>query len=290
MHMIATGRMRRAWTALIVGAGLTTGFGALALVGPAAVSSTVPGPILLHPNHPLGAKGGHGHGGGGSSVGWASSNWSGYAITGSTYTAVTGNWTVPSVAPSNTVTYSAAWAGIDGFNNNSLIQTGTEQDNLFGIPRYGAWWTTSAQGFAEQTITTGCTGSGSCGRVVPGDRMTASINGSIGGAWTITLSDSTQSWSFTEGPIAYSGPGTSAEWIMEAPSGLGGVLPLAHYSSPMTFDPGTVNNNANPTLVASNGGEMIQGRQVVSIPSGPDTDTDGFNMAYGSTAPGAPGT
>jgi len=33
---------------------------------------------------------------------------------------------------------------------------------------------------------------------------------------------------------------------------------------------------------------MIQGGSIVSIPSVPDSDVDGFNMAYGSTAPAAP--
>jgi hypothetical protein len=35
---------------------------------------------------------------------------------------------------------------------------------------------------------------------------------------------------------------------------------------------------------------MVQKRVQVSTPSSPDGDTDGFNMAYGSTAPAAPGS
>jgi hypothetical protein len=176
--------------------------------------------------------------------------------------------------------------GIDGFNNSSLIQTGTEQDSYSGSAHYAAWWTTSAQGFAEQPISSGCTGAGQCGKVQPGDRMTAGISGTIGGNWTMTLADSTQGWSFTEGPIAYKGPGASAEWIMEAPTVGGRVAPIAHYST-FAFDPGTV-NGTSPGLVATNGGELIQGGAVTSIPSGPDADADGFNSAYGSVQPAAP--
>ena len=35
---------------------------------------------------------------------------------------------------------------------------------------------------------------------------------------------------------------------------------------------------------------MIQRNRQVSTPSAPDGDTDGFNMAYGSKAPAAPGS
>ena len=89
-------------------------------------------------------------------AGWASSNWSGYAETSSTpFSGITGEWKVPGVTGPNG-SYSATWIGIDGFTNSSLIQTGTEQNYLNGSAEYSAWWTTSSQNFAEQTITTGC--------------------------------------------------------------------------------------------------------------------------------------
>src|SRR4029077_10616361 len=69
------------------------------------------------------------------SAGWASSNWSGYAKTG-TYTKVTAAWVVPSVAKSRKASYSSQWVGIDGFNNSNLIQTGTEADYYNGSGPY----------------------------------------------------------------------------------------------------------------------------------------------------------
>ena len=244
------------------------------------------GQLQLHPNH-LSARPPSG-GGGSSWPGWASSNWSGYAVTAASvpFTSATAAWTVPSVGPTKSPSYSAAWVGIDGFTNSSLIQTGTEQDYYSGGAHYAAWWTTSAQGFAEQQITSGCTGTGPCGVVLPGDRMTASISGTIGGNWTMSLSDATQSWSFTRGPIAYNGPGASAEWIMEAPTVGGRVAPIAKYST-FAFDTGTANGVA-PSLLASAGGELIQKGAVASIPSAPDIDADGFNSAFGSTQPRVP--
>jgi hypothetical protein len=64
------------------------------------------------------------------------------------------------------------------------------------------------------------------------------------------------------------------------------VATLANYGH-TTFDPGTV-NGANPGLTASDGGVMVQKRVQVSTPSNPDSDTDGFNIAYGASAPAPP--
>jgi Peptidase A4 family len=212
-----------------------------------------------------------------SNAGWASSNWSGYAKTGS-YTKVTGAWSVPSVAASSKATYGSQWVGIDGFNNSNLIQTGTETDYYNGSAHYAAWWEILP---AAETVITSIS-------VHPGDHMTASITKGSGTSWTIILSDTSTNKSFSI-VKTYTGPGTSAEWIEEAPSVGGHIATLAHYSSPDTFDPETA-NGGNPGLTAANGGVMIQRNRQVSTPSAPDHDTDGFNMAYGSTAPAAPGS
>ncbi len=208
-------------------------------------------------------------------TGWASSNWSGYAITGTTYTSVTGEWDVPSVSATKSATYSSDWVGIDGFNNSSLIQTGTEADYYNGSAHYGAWWEILPAPATFVSMT-----------VQPGDHMQASIVKGSGGTWTITLTNVTRKQTFTT-QKSYSGPGASAEWILEAPTVGGRQATLAHYSSPDTFDPGTA-NNGNPKLVANDGGVLIQKHKQVSTPSIPDSDTDGFNMSYGATAPSPP--
>jgi Peptidase A4 family len=209
------------------------------------------------------------------SAGWASSNWSGYAITG-TFTAVTAQWKVPSVARSKGSTYSSAWVGIDGFNNSNLIQTGTESDYYSGAAHYYAWWEILP---AAETRITSMT-------VRPGDTMTASITKGSGSSWTITIRDTNSGGSFTT-VQTYSGAGTSAEWIEEAPSIGGHVATLATYSSPDTFDPGTA-DGGNPRLTAADSGVMVQKHRQVSTPSVPDGDTDGFNVSYGATAPAPP--
>jgi hypothetical protein len=208
-----------------------------------------------------------------SATGWASSNWSGYAITGGPFTSVTGSWVVPAVAKTKRATYSSSWAGIDGFNNSNLIQAGTEQDYYSGAAHYNAWWEILPA--AETRISL---------NVVPGDHMTVTITRASGGAWTIRVSDA-RSGSFTT-TRSYSGPGTSAEWIQEAPSVGGRIATLAKYGE-ATFDPGTANGKS-PSLVAGDGGVMIQKNVQVSTPSVPDTDVDGFNVSYGSSAPAPP--
>ncbi len=210
-----------------------------------------------------------------ANAGWNSSNWSGYALSGSGFNSVTGSWTVQAVAASSRSTYSSQWIGIDGFNNSNLIQTGTESDYVNGAARYGAWWEILP---AAETVISGLP-------VHPGDHMSASVSNSSGTAWTIRISDDTtgQSFSTTQ---TYTGPRTSAEWIEEAPTVGGRVATLANYGL-TTFDPGTV-NGGSPHLTASEGGVMVQKRVQVSTPSSPDGDTDGFAAQYGASTPAPP--
>jgi hypothetical protein len=248
----------------------------LAFAGCATLASI----IAASPSTPVAAVAHHpreGRGPGVANLGWSSSNWSGYAVTGSGFVVVTGSWTVQAVSPTKRATYSSQWIGIDGFTNSSLIQTGTESDYYRGSGHYDAWWEILP---ATQTVIPSLT-------VTPGDRMSASVTSNGNGTWTLAISNNTTGGSFST-VQSYSGPQTSAEWIEEAPTVGGRIAPLAHYSSPQTFDPGTINGGVNPQLTASEGGEMIQQGQVVSIPSNPDTDTDGFNVSYGSAQPAPP--
>lgn len=255
---------------------LTLGASLMVVALPAMTSSVA----LLPTNAPrIGAGKPHG-GGGGTTSGWSSSNWSGYALSSSTngtYNSISGQWVVPTVQSGHGSTYSSSWIGIDGFNNSSLIQTGTEQDYSSGSAHYYAWWEILPA--SETEI------SPSQYPVQPGDHMSANIQNNGNGTWTIVIDDTTANWSFST-TQNYSGPGTSAEWIEEAPTIGGHVATLANYGQ-TTFNPGTV-NAGNPDLTVADSGVMIQKRSQVSTPSGPDTDTDGFNVAYGSKAPSPP--
>jgi len=238
---------------------------------------------------------------------WASSNWSGYAETG-TYTGVTSTWTVPSVSASSTNTFSSVWVGVDGFNNSNLIQTGTEEDWYNGSAHYNAWWEILPA--AETALPSGYA-------VAPGDRMSASIYKTTATAlvsrhrlahyWWINISDAGH-WNFSTYQL-YTGPGTSAEWVVEAPQVNGRIATLAHYAfngvgtTVGDFDNAGVytgqvaGGTATPppappllsaALTASESGVMVQNNVQVSTPSTPDSARTAFNAAYGASAPAAP--
>ncbi len=234
---------------------------------------------------------------------WSASNWSGYAETG-TFTGVAGTWTVPSVASSSSASYSSAWIGVDGFNDSNLIQTGTEEDYYSGAAHYDAWWEILPA--AETEIST------STYPVSPGDRMSASIwktsttsgRGRRGGTvWDITISDTTKGWKFSTAQT-YSGAGTSAEWIMEAPEVGGKIATLAHYTFSPPSGTGDFDNAGILTTVGTSGvtptytgaglnyandsGVMVQNSVQVSTPGDPDTALTAFNAAYGATLPSTP--
>jgi Peptidase A4 family len=210
--------------------------------------------------------------------GWASRNWSGYAVTGSGFTRVTGSWRVPSVARTKPATYSASWVGIDGFNNGNLIQAGTSQDwsKAAGAARYYAWWEIlpAAETPIPATVIT----------VRPGDLIRVSITkGSP--SWTITLANVTRGQSFTT-LQHYTGPGTSAEWIEETPTIGRRIAKLAVYSL-TTFNDSTV-NGLNPAFTTANRGVLVRGKRQLSTPSFPSVDRDGFATQYGKLTPAAP--
>jgi hypothetical protein len=258
----------------------------------------------------------------GTTATWASSNWSGYAEPGS-YTAISGSWTVPSVTAgaassgggrsrfgggyaSASAWYSASWLGVDGFTDNNLIQTGTEQDFYGGAAHYSAWWEILPA--AETTIST------STYPVAPGDEMTASIvetpatvtvgggrrgGGTLEHVWTITLGDLTRGWTFTTSQ-PYNGAGSSAEWVIEAPQINGAIAPLADYSfAPAAAAAGDFSGARVATTIggaltgaglnfANDAGAMIQNGAQVSTPGQPDTADTAFNALYGASAPAAP--
>jgi len=210
---------------------------------------------------------------------WSSKNWSGYALTGTGFTQVTGTWRVPRVQVPRKRhyrknTFSSSWVGIDGFGDSSLIQAGTEQDWVNGKAFYQVWWEVLPA--AETPITSMA--------IRPGDEVAVSITGGTPD-WAITVADVTTSQSFTT-LQAYSGPETSAEWIQEAPT-IGRHVATLAPDTTVTFDGGTL-NGANPGLVSTEAGAMFKGRHQISTPSSPDSERDGFAVAYGAIAPPAP--
>jgi hypothetical protein len=195
-----------------------------------------------------------------------STNWSGYAETGSGFTSATASWTVPTVTASSGSTYSSAWVGIDGDGNSNLIQTGTEADYVGGRATYNAWWEILPA--AETRITTVT--------VKPGDKITASVSKTSGTTWAIKLTDTTTGKSFTTSKT-YRGKGASVEYIQEAPEINGQIAKIAKFST-FSFTGLTV-NGGNPNLTSADQINLVQNGVTYSTPSAP-SGGNSFSVSY----------
>jgi hypothetical protein len=158
------------------------------------------------------------------------SNWSGYAVSDETFTAVSGAWTVPTLdCGSHASAYSAHWIGIDGDTDDTVEQDGTEADCLGGAAHYDAWY----ELYGDSAVNNGYEMELSQ-TVLQGDAMSASVS-VTDNLWTLTIADATQGWSYTTQPIAFTAGQSSAEWIGERPELCGArscsLTPLADFGS-----------------------------------------------------------
>lgn len=151
-----------------------------------------------------------------------STNWSGYADTGSGFSTVTGSWTEPTATCSGrTESLAAFWVGIDGYSSSSVEQDGTLVECYRGTAYYYTWW--------EMYPTNAIQVVGSSLR--PGDAISASVVRS-GSSYTLKVTDSTHTAnSFTTTQTCSGCANSSAEWIAEAPSSSSGVEPLSDFHS-----------------------------------------------------------
>lgn len=169
-----------------------------------------------------------------------STNWSGYAVTGANgaYSSVSASWTEPTATCTSrrSAQYASFWVGLDGYNSNSVEQTGTDADCSGRTPVYYGWYE-MYPAFPVNFPNT----------VRPGDSMSASVTFSGTQTFTLVLKDSTQNWTQT---IVQNQSGlarSSAEVITEAPSSSRGVLPLANF--------GTVSYSTSSANGSSLGGQ-----------------------------------
>lgn len=252
--------------ALRVTAVLGTAAGLALAVVPAAASAAQPHAhphaVSHAPNHRVVSPRDHvtGH----TKSAQQSSNWSGYAETGS-YTSATATWTVPTVTTTSDDRYSSDWVGIDGYNNSDLIQLGTEQDSIGGQAQYQAWWEILPA--AETPIDSVS--------ISPGDSITATIQSNGDGTWNMSLTDNSNGQSFST-TQSYSGPGASVEYIEEAPE-VGGSIASPAELSQSDFSGLTANGN-DPGLTSSDEIDLVQNGTTYYQPS--LTGTNSFSVSY----------
>ncbi len=199
-----------------------------------------------------------------------STNWSGYADTSTTFSTAAGNWTEPSVSCSGGRTsYAAFWVGIDGFTSGSVEQDGTLAECSGGRAFYFSWWEMYPTN-AIQTV-------GSS--VQPGDSISASVARS-GTSYTLKVTDSSHSAnSFTTTQSCSSCANSSAEWIAEAPSGSGGVLPLADFHS-WTLSGATVNSGVISSFTDDEITMINSSGQVKAQPGSLNGSGNGFSVTW----------
>ena len=156
-----------------------------------------------------------------------STNWAGLTITNfatslglSSFTLVVGEFNVPFGQQafgtcSNGWDYSASWVGIDGVNNNSVLQAGTETDaycaGTYARPSYYAWTEWYPAAATEVTNMP----------VSAGDIMGVFVYATGPSAGQAVLIDATSNQYVSMGITAPAGTtlqGSSVEWIMERPS------------------------------------------------------------------------
>jgi hypothetical protein len=164
---------------------------------------------------------------GGSFTTVTSSNWAGYASTKGPFTKVSATWVQPAVKCGSATTYASFWVGLDGFNSNTVEQTGTLAVCSGGHASYSGWveFFPSSPKYFSATVKAG-------------DVFHASVTES-GGVFTTKLNNATRQWTAIARKTM-TAQRSSAEIIAEAPSTGSTVLPLANFGT-MKFTNALVN-------------------------------------------------
>jgi hypothetical protein len=169
-----------------------------------------------------------------------STNWSGYADTGSGFSKVTANWTEPTATCTSATSLAAFWVGIDGFSSGSVEQDGTLIECDGGTAFYFTWWEMYPSNDVQVVGDT----------LKAGDKISASVVRSSD-SYKLTVKDSTHpANSFSTTQTCSDCANSSAEWIAEAPSSSSGVEPLAHFSK-LTMGVASVSTTSKSGVISS---------------------------------------
>jgi hypothetical protein len=167
-----------------------------------------------------------------------STNWSGYAVTGSNFTHASGSWIVPAVNCTKTPnSFAVFWVGMDGFKDATVEQIGTIAECSGTTAVYGAWYE-FVPNEDIQIISTVA--------VSPGNKISAVVTYDGSGEFTLKITNVTTGKSFSKkGTVTGGAKRASAEWIAEAPTGSSGILPLSDFGTASFGDDYTEVNDTN---------------------------------------------
>lgn len=223
----------------------------------------------------------------------SSTNWNGYAVetAGGAVTNAKGSWIVPAVTcPSSPNEYAAFWVGIDGFNSNTVEQVGTDSDCQSGVPTYYAWF----EFYPHPSLLINSLS------IQPGNVMSGEVSyNPQTKAFTVSITNMTTGQSFSGSSKVKSAKRSSAEWIAEAPSGSGGILPLAEFgTASYGYDNTAVASTSDATVgaatgpIGSFGGSVVEismvnesGTAIKAAPSALSSDGSSFFDTWYSSGP-----
>jgi hypothetical protein len=218
-----------------------------------------------------------------------SKNWSGYAVTGSDFTLATGSWIQPAITcngkrDSELVAF---WVGIDGYNDNTVEQTGTLAGCLDGVVTYSAWY--EFYPLEDIIEIPGMT-------VSPGDKINTEVKFSAG-EFTLSISNATTGKHFSTTGTQSGTERASAEWITEAPCCIssGAFYPIPDYGTTLFGKDSTGTASTNYAEDSTHGGAfntfpsadvfaitMVNANTNASesVPSSPSSDGSSFSVQW----------
>src|SRR6267143_377359 len=205
-----------------------------------------------------------------ASVTSSSSNWSGYAASGGTFTSVTATWSVPTVSATSAGA-DATWVGIGGLTSNDLIQAGTQtMVDGSGTAEYSAWIEMLPQSSRNVPLS-----------VSAGDFETETITQQSGSDWLISMKNNTTNGTYNV-TVQYSSSNSSAEWVQEAPSVGRGLGSLDQFGVVQFSGASAVRDGKTMTLagLGAKAITMINGQgQAIAQPSTIASDGSSFTVA-----------
>ena len=147
----------------------------------------------------------------GSKAPGQSRNWSGYVATHGTFDCVEATWVQPKAPCGGTTGRSSVyWVGIGGYGQRSLVQIGTESSCVHGTAVAAAWHESlPKERFSIRTQTA----------IGVGDRIWAQVRWLGGSRYRLSLANLSNRQHFSVRVINGTVKRTSAEWIVEAPTG-----------------------------------------------------------------------
>lgn len=186
----------------------------------------------------------------------ASTNWAGYAATGSSgaFSSVSASWAQPDVKCSNGETsYAAFWVGLDGYGSGTVEQIGTASECRSGKPVYYAWYEVYPKQAGRCSIS-----------INAGDPIDASVE-YRSGSFRLALSNGSATCR-AGAKASHRFERSSAEVIVEAPSsnhGPKGTLDLANFGS-VSFSGATANGDplakADPDKIVMRSADTVKAR------------------------------